>query len=127
LLADGAIVCATLADLAGRADVIITMLPDTPDVEKAWFDPGGIAAGLVPGKVVIDMSSISPIATKEFANRIEAKEAGYLDAPVSGGEVARRMPRSRSWPAVLTEIDSLRQTGKETASIDPVSYGAYFA
>ncbi len=78
------------AEAARRADVVITMVPDTPDVEAALFGPRGVAEGLAPGKLVIDMSSISPTATKEFAARINALGCDYLDAPVSGGEVGAK-------------------------------------
>ena len=73
--------------VAERADVIFTMLPDTPDVEAVLFGKDGIAAGLSKGKTVVDMSSISPIETKAFAQKIVALGCDYLDAPVSGGEV----------------------------------------
>ena len=76
--------------VAEAADVVILMVPDTPDVEQVLFGPDGVAEGLTPGKLVIDMSSISPVATKDFAARIEAKGCDYLDAPVSGGEVGAR-------------------------------------
>ena len=66
------------------------MVPDTPDVEAALFGPGGVAEGLSPGKIVVDMSSISPIATKDFAGKINALGCDYLDAPVSGGEVGAK-------------------------------------
>ncbi|MEK1892404.1 MAG: 2-hydroxy-3-oxopropionate reductase [Rhizobium sp.] len=72
------------------SDIIILMLPDTPDVEAVLFSGDGVAAGLTRGKLVIDMSSISPVATKEFARRIEALGCDYLDAPVSGGEVGAK-------------------------------------
>ena len=80
--------CTTARGVAERADIIFLMLPDTPDVEKVLFGEDGVAAGLKgsSGKVVVDMSSISPVATKDFARRIEAIGAQYLDAPVSGGE-----------------------------------------
>jgi 2-hydroxy-3-oxopropionate reductase len=90
LIAQGAIQCASGKEAAERADIVITMLPDTPHVANALFDVDGIAAGLSPGKIVVDMSSISPVATKEFATRIEALDCQYLDAPVSGGEVGAR-------------------------------------
>ena len=90
LIAQGAIQCASGRVVAERADVIITMVPDTPNVAAALFDADGIAAGLSPGKIVIDMSSISPVETKGFAVRIEALGCQYLDAPVSGGEVGAR-------------------------------------
>jgi 2-hydroxy-3-oxopropionate reductase len=66
------------------------MLPDTPDVERALFAPGGVADGLSAGKTVIDMSSIDPIATKSFADKISALRCDYVDAPVSGGEVGAK-------------------------------------
>jgi 2-hydroxy-3-oxopropionate reductase len=90
LLAGGAIECKSLKEVARRAELIITMLPDTPDVERVLFAPEGIASGLTPGKTVIDMSSVSPIATKDFAARIVALGCDYLDAPVSGGQVGAR-------------------------------------
>lgn len=76
--------------VAETADVTILMLPDTPDVEAVLFGERGVAEGLSAGKLVIDMSSISPVATKEFAERIAQTGAGYLDAPVSGGEVGAK-------------------------------------
>jgi 2-hydroxy-3-oxopropionate reductase len=82
--------CLNARGVAERADIIITMVPDTPDVEAALFGETGIAAGLSRGKVVVDMSSISPIATKGFAQQINALGCDYLDAPVSGGEVGAR-------------------------------------
>lgn len=76
--------------VAAAAEVVVLMVPDTPDVEAALFHPDGVAAGLAPGKLVIDMSSISPTATKDFAGRINALGCDYLDAPVSGGEVGAK-------------------------------------
>jgi len=90
LVAGGAEECATLTELAERSDIVITMLPDTPDVERALFGDKGIAAGLKAGKTLIDMSSISPIATKDFAEKMKATGADYVDAPVSGGEVGAK-------------------------------------
>jgi 2-hydroxy-3-oxopropionate reductase len=87
LTAAGGIACASAKEVAQKAEVIITMVPDTPDVEKAIFGPGGVAEGLSAGKVVVDMSSISPIETKGFAARVNELECDYLDAPVSGGQV----------------------------------------
>ena len=86
-------VCAHAREVAERAQIVITMVPDTPDVAAALFGDDGVAAGLASnakGKVVIDMSSISPVETKAFAKRIEALGADYLDAPVSGGDVGAR-------------------------------------
>ncbi|MEN9760141.1 MAG: hypothetical protein RL676_1292 [Pseudomonadota bacterium] len=85
-----AVVCSSPKEVAEKADIIITMVPDTPDVEKVLFGDNGIAKGISKGKVVVDMSSISPIATKEFAQKINALGAEYLDAPVSGGEVGAK-------------------------------------
>jgi 2-hydroxy-3-oxopropionate reductase len=82
--------CSSARSVAERADIIFTMVPDTPDVEAALFGETGIAAGLSKGKIVVDMSSISPIATKLFAQRINALGCDYLDAPVSGGEVGAK-------------------------------------
>jgi 2-hydroxy-3-oxopropionate reductase len=90
LLAQGAVDCASGKAVAERADIIITMLPDTPHVAAALFGAAGVAEGLSPGKIVVDMSSISPIETREFAQRINALGCQYLDAPVSGGEVGAR-------------------------------------
>ena len=90
LIAQGAIQCVSGRAVAERADVIITMVPDTPHVAAALFDADGIAAGLSPGKIVVDMSSISPLETRAFASRIEALGCQYLDAPVSGGELGAR-------------------------------------
>ncbi|MBS0356504.1 MAG: 2-hydroxy-3-oxopropionate reductase [Proteobacteria bacterium] len=90
LVEAGARTCANGAEVARQADIIITMVPDTPHVEDALFNPEGVAAGLSAGKTVVDMSSISPVATKDFAKRINALGCEYLDAPVSGGEVGAR-------------------------------------
>ena len=90
-LADaGAVACASAKEVAQRADIVITMVPDTPDVEKVLFGESGVAAGLSKGKTVVDMSSISPIETKAFARRINELGCDYLDAPVSGGEVGAK-------------------------------------
>ncbi len=78
------------AAIAEQAETIILMLPDTPDVEHALFGPQGVIEGLSPGKLVVDMSSISPTATAEFARRIASQECEWLDAPVSGGEVGAK-------------------------------------
>jgi len=82
--------CTSARGVAERADIVFIMVPDTPDVEAVLFAEQGVAAGIARGKVVVDMSSISPIATKDFAARIAALGAAYLDAPVSGGEVGAK-------------------------------------
>ncbi|MCH2630220.1 MAG: 2-hydroxy-3-oxopropionate reductase [Nisaea sp.] len=76
--------------VAEETEIIIIMVPDTPQVEEVIFSETGVAAGLSAGKLVIDMSSISPIDTKIFAQKINEKGCGYLDAPVSGGEVGAK-------------------------------------
>jgi 2-hydroxy-3-oxopropionate reductase len=86
----GATVCPNARSVAERAEIVITMVPDTPDVAAVLFGEHGVAEGLTPGKVVVDMSSISPVETKAFAQRIEALGCDYLDAPVSGGDVGAR-------------------------------------
>jgi 2-hydroxy-3-oxopropionate reductase len=94
LIEGGATVCTSSAEVAMRADIVIIMVPDTPHVEAVLFGETGVAKGLkesgAEGKVVVDMSSISPIATKQFAARIKELGADYLDAPVSGGEVGAK-------------------------------------
>ncbi len=90
LLDKGGVTCGSGREVAEAADVIFLMVPDTPHVEAALFGEGGVAEGLGAGKIVVDMSSISPIATKEFAAHINALGCQYLDAPVSGGEVGAR-------------------------------------
>ncbi|MEB0056015.1 2-hydroxy-3-oxopropionate reductase [Variovorax sp. LG9.2] len=88
--ASRATVCRAASEVARQANIVILMLPDTPDVETVLFGKGGVATGLSKGKLVIDCSSIDPIATKGFAKKIEALGCGYVDAPVSGGEVGAR-------------------------------------
>lgn len=90
LLGEKGFACPTPAAVAEAAEVIITMVPDTPQVEDVLFSDIGIAKGLASGKVVVDMSSISPIATKGFAQKVEELGAWYIDAPVSGGEVGAK-------------------------------------
>jgi 2-hydroxy-3-oxopropionate reductase len=90
LTAAGGTACTSAREVAQKADIIITMVPDTPDVEKVLFDANGVAEGLTSGKIVIDMSSISPFETKAFAERINKLGCEYVDAPVSGGEVGAK-------------------------------------
>ncbi|HUW35713.1 MAG TPA: 2-hydroxy-3-oxopropionate reductase [Rhodocyclaceae bacterium] len=82
--------CANAMEVARQAEVVFLMVPDTPDVEAVLFGANGVAHGLSAGKTVVDMSSISPIATKEFAKRVNDLGCQYLDAPVSGGEVGAK-------------------------------------
>ncbi len=83
----GAVACNSCKEVAAKSDIIITMVPDTPDVEIVLFGKDGLAEGLKQGAIVVDMSSISPIATKEFAQRLAKQGVSMLDAPVSGGQV----------------------------------------
>ncbi|MEY3271536.1 MAG: hypothetical protein RLZZ341_437 [Pseudomonadota bacterium] len=114
--AAGARSAASAKAVAEHSEIVFLMLPDTPDVERVLFGDEGVAAGLKPGTLVVDMSSISPMATKDFAARIRALGGDYLDAPVSGGEVgakaasltimvggseaafARALPLLQRWP-----------------------------
>jgi 2-hydroxy-3-oxopropionate reductase len=90
IAASNAIACASAKEVAQQAEVVILMVPDTPDVQSVLFGEGGVAEGLSKGKSVIDMSSISPIETKAFARKINDLGCDYLDAPVSGGEVGAK-------------------------------------
>lgn len=86
----GALVCSSAREVSEASDVVITMVPDTPDVERVLFGADGVAEGIGTGKLVIDMSSIDPIATRTFASRIRELGSDYVDAPVSGGEVGAK-------------------------------------
>ncbi|WP_260512619.1 2-hydroxy-3-oxopropionate reductase [Serratia fonticola] len=90
LVEKGAIACATPKQVAEQADVIFIMVPDTPQVEEVLFAANGCAEAPLKNKILVDMSSISPLETKEFAKRINQLGADYLDAPVSGGEVGAK-------------------------------------
>ena len=87
LAAKGAVACKSSKEVAEKTGIIFIMVPDTPDVEAVLFGKGGLAEGLKAGSIVVDMSSISPIATKEFAKKLAAMGVQMLDAPVSGGQV----------------------------------------
>jgi len=90
LVEAGARVCLNGAEVASQADIVFIMVPDTPQVDEVLFGKDGVASSLTAGKIVVDMSSVSPVATKEFARRINALGCEYLDAPVSGGEVGAK-------------------------------------
>jgi 2-hydroxy-3-oxopropionate reductase len=90
LLDQGGVACASAEEVARHAEIIILMVPDTPNVEAVLFGADGVAKGLTAGKIVIDMSSISPIETKRFAASINELGCEYLDAPVSGGEIGAK-------------------------------------
>ena len=87
LVSNGAVAATAPEEVSGRSPTIITMLPDTADVELVLTGPHGVLRGLQPGSVVIDMSSISPVATRRLASMVEERRATMLDAPVSGGEI----------------------------------------
>jgi len=87
LASNGAVVCSSSKEVAQKSDIIFIMVPDTPDVEAVLFGKDGVAEGVRSGSIVVDMSSISPIATKEFAKKLDALGVRMLDAPVSGGQV----------------------------------------
>ncbi|GCB05133.1 2-hydroxy-3-oxopropionate reductase [Ralstonia sp. SET104] len=90
LLEQGATPCTTAAEVGQAADIVFLMVPDTPHVEEVLFGESGLVKGLSAGKTVVDMSSISPIATKAFAKKINSLGCDYLDAPVSGGELGAK-------------------------------------
>ena len=90
LTSAGGIACSTAAEVAAKSDIIFLMAPDTPHAEDVLFGQAGIAGELSPGKTVVDMSLISPIATRDLARRINDLGCDYLDAPVSGGEVGAK-------------------------------------
>jgi 2-hydroxy-3-oxopropionate reductase len=90
LIEQGGKPCVSAKQVAQKADIIITMLPDTPDVEKVLFGENGVAQGLSRGKIVMDMSSISPVETKRFASGINRLYCYYVDAPVSGGDTGAK-------------------------------------
>ena len=90
LVEGGGVECKSGREVAQKSEIIITMVPDTPDVESVLFGAEGVAEGLSKGKIVVDMSSISPIETKAFAKKINELGCDYLDAPVSGGEVGAK-------------------------------------
>ncbi|HVZ22910.1 MAG TPA: NAD(P)-dependent oxidoreductase [Vicinamibacterales bacterium] len=90
LAAAGATAAATPADVAREADVVITMVPDSPDVEQVIAGERGVLEGLRPGSIVIDMSTISPIVTRRLSAAVAAKGGSMLDAPVSGGDIGAK-------------------------------------
>lgn len=90
LVGKGLLVCGSAGEAVAGADIVILMLPDTADVERVLFGESGIVSVLKRGGLVIDMSSISPIATKTFADRVAELGVDYVDAPVSGGEVGAK-------------------------------------
>ena len=90
LASEGAAKASSPSEVGAASEVVITMLPDTPDVEVVLFREGGVAEGASPGSLVIDMSTVDPSATRRFAERLAEREIGMLDAPVSGGDIGAR-------------------------------------
>lgn len=86
----GATMCDTPAAVAEAADIIISIVSDTQDVEAVVLDDNGVLTGASAGKVLVDMSTISPIATRSIAGKLAEKGMEMLDAPVSGGDVGAR-------------------------------------
>ena len=131
IAASSALGCDDAADVARRAEVIFLMVPDTPDVEAVLFGPGGVAEALPgdgPRKVVVDMSSISPMATKAFAKRVAELGADYVDAPVSGGEVGAKAASLTIMcgadPAVFDKVQPLlAKMGKNITRVGGVGDG----
>ncbi len=124
----GGSACASGREVAQRAEVVFSMVPDTPDVERVLFGPNGVAAGLSAGKAFVDMSSISPIATRELAARVNALGAEYVDAPVSGGDVGARAAAltimvGASEAAFARVRPLLDLLGKNVTHVGPVGAG----
>ena len=125
--------CANAAEVARQAEVIFLMVPDTANVEAVLFGADGVASGLKPDgaqprKVVVDMSSISPMATKAFAQKINDLGADYMDAPVSGGEVGAKAASLTIMcgadPAVFEKIRPLlEKMGKNITLVGGVGDG----
>jgi 2-hydroxy-3-oxopropionate reductase len=128
LVAKGAVVCTSSKDVAAKSDIVIVMVPDTPHVGAVLFGENGAAEGLTAGKIVVDMSSISPIETKQYAAKIEALGCDYLDAPVSGGEVGAKAATLSIMvggkPAVFEKIKPLFELmGKNITLVGDVGAG----
>ena len=124
----GGTALSSAAEVAAAAEMVILMLPDTPDVEAVLFDAEGVAGALQPGALVIDMSSISPVATKRFASRIEAAGGDWLDAPVSGGEAGAKaasltVMAGGSSAAFDRALPILQVMGKRITHIGPAGDG----
>jgi 2-hydroxy-3-oxopropionate reductase len=87
LAAEGAVIARSGREVAEQCDVFITMLPDSPDVARVVAGENGVLEGIAPGALLVDMSSISPVVTRQLADQLRARGASMLDAPVSGGDV----------------------------------------
>lgn len=140
LVERGAAAAASAKEVAAASDVVVLMLPDTPDVEHVLTGDGGVLSGLAPGSLVIDMSSISPVATRDLAQRVREAGSGYVDAPVSGGEagaqqatltifvggaaadVDRAMPLLRAMGRTITHMGEVG-AGQATKVVNQVIVG----
>jgi len=128
LVARGAQAAADPAAAAAGAEVVITMVSDTPDVEAVVFGPRGAAAGMAAGTVLVDMSTIAPAATRAFAERLASRGASWLDAPVSGGsEGAERGTLSIMVGGDGAELERVRPLlavlGRTITHLGPVGAG----
>jgi 2-hydroxy-3-oxopropionate reductase len=128
LVAAGASRAASPAEVARASDIVITMLPDTPDVEQVLFGDDGVESGLSGGALVIDMSSIAPIPTRQFAELLAVQGASMLDAPVSGGEkgaidAALSIMVGGSEDAFARALPILRTMGKNIVHVGPSGAG----
>jgi 2-hydroxy-3-oxopropionate reductase len=108
LIREGANAAGSPSEIARESDVIVTMLPDSPDVQRVVAGEGGVLAGIKEGSLLIDMSTISPVVTEELAAGVKERGASMLDAPVSGGTWVPSRGRSRSWSAAGRETSSGR-------------------
>ncbi|MBZ0277929.1 MAG: NAD(P)-binding domain-containing protein, partial [Anaerolineae bacterium] len=128
LVAEGAARASSPADVAARSDIIITCVSDTPDVQAVILGENGVIHGVKPGSLVIDMSTISPQATREIAERLAEKQAAMLDAPVSGGsEGAARGTLSIMVGGDAAQVERampyFQAMGKAITHIGPVGSG----
>jgi 3-hydroxyisobutyrate dehydrogenase-like beta-hydroxyacid dehydrogenase len=124
----GAAVAATPAELAAHVDVVVVCVSDTPDVEAVLFGPDGVASGIRPGSLVIDCSTISPQATRDFGSRLAAGGVGMVDAPVSGGSEGARLGTltifaGGSDPDIARALPVLQAMGKTITHLGPLGSG----
>jgi 3-hydroxyisobutyrate dehydrogenase-like beta-hydroxyacid dehydrogenase len=128
LAEEGAAVAATPAELAAAVDVIVVCVSDTPDVESVLFGPDGVAAGVKPGSLVVDCSTISPGATRGFGERLAAAGVGMVDAPVSGGSEGARLGTLTIFAGgsdadVARALPVLQAIGKTITHLGPLGNG----
>ena len=124
----GVAIAASPAAVAGASDVVITMVSDTPDVDAVLFGPEGVAEGAASGSVVVDMSTISPSATRDFAARLATQGVAMLDAPVSGGsEGAKKATLSIFVGGEAADLERVRpvleRLGTTITHVGPIGSG----